>query len=118
MAQGREDGGPGCLARAQWTRACQVSESRLSASSLIQARNTMCRFQLAFCALILVAWSAARGGLTATRAAVVQLAVPILAAAAGVLFLAEAISARLVLAAVRVLGGIAMALADRRSPVA
>jgi drug/metabolite transporter (DMT)-like permease len=62
-----------------------------------------------------VAWYAALGGLTATRAAIVQLAVPILAAVGGVLFLAEAISARLVLAAVMVLGGIALALNRSRT---
>jgi drug/metabolite transporter (DMT)-like permease len=57
----------------------------------------------------------ALGGLTATRAAIVQLAVPILAAVGGVLFLAEAISARLVLAAVMVLGGMALALNRSRT---
>jgi drug/metabolite transporter (DMT)-like permease len=61
-----------------------------------------------------VAWYTALGGLTATRAAVVQLAVPILAATGGVLFLAEAIPARLVIAAVMVLGGIALASRERR----
>jgi drug/metabolite transporter (DMT)-like permease len=57
-----------------------------------------------------VVWYQALGGLTATRAAIVQLLVPILAALAGVMFLAEPISLRLTLATVTVLGGIALAL--------
>lgn len=58
-------------------------------------------------------WYGALRGLTATRAAAVQLLVPILAALGGVIFLAEAISGRLVLSAVMVLGGIALALIGR-----
>ena len=53
--------------------------------------------------------------LTATRAAIVQLAVPVLAAVGGVLFLGERISARLVIAAAMILGGIMLALSRRRS---
>ena len=62
-----------------------------------------------------VAWYAALRGLTATRAAVVQLMVPILAALGGVVFLAEVISGRLLLSTVLVLGGIALALIGRES---
>jgi drug/metabolite transporter (DMT)-like permease len=57
-----------------------------------------------------VVWYLALRGLTATRAAVVQLAVPIGAAAGGVVFLGELISQRLIVATVLVLGGIALAL--------
>jgi drug/metabolite transporter (DMT)-like permease len=64
-----------------------------------------------------VFWYAALRGLTAMSAAVVQLSVPVLAATGGVLFLAESITARLVLAAAMVLGGIALALAARASRV-
>jgi drug/metabolite transporter (DMT)-like permease len=60
-----------------------------------------------------VIWYAALRGLTATRAAVVQLAVPVLAAAGGVVFLQETISARLVVSTVMVLGGIGLAIAGR-----
>jgi drug/metabolite transporter (DMT)-like permease len=56
-----------------------------------------------------VLWYTALRNLTATRAAIVQLMVPILASAGGVAFLGEAISFRLVLSAVVVLGGIALA---------
>jgi drug/metabolite transporter (DMT)-like permease len=60
-----------------------------------------------------VIWYEALRGLTSTRAAVVQLLVPILAAFGGVLFLAEAVSSRLLLSGVLVLGGISVALAGR-----
>lgn len=64
-----------------------------------------------------VIWYAALPGLTAARAALVQLAVPLIAAVAGVLFLGEFISTRLLFAAVLILGGIALALAAKmRSP--
>jgi len=62
-----------------------------------------------------VLWYAALRGLASMSAAVVQLSVPALAAAGGVLFLAESITARLVLAAAMILGGIALALAARAS---
>jgi drug/metabolite transporter (DMT)-like permease len=64
-----------------------------------------------------VVWYEALRGLTSTRAAVVQLLVPILAALGGVLFLAEAISSRLVLSGVLVLGGIGLALVGRERVV-
>jgi drug/metabolite transporter (DMT)-like permease len=60
-----------------------------------------------------VIWYQALRGLTATRAAVVQLAVPVLATAGGAIFLNEIISRRLIVAAVMVLGGIALALLGR-----
>ncbi|MGH9524548.1 MAG: DMT family transporter [Terriglobales bacterium] len=63
-------------------------------------------------------WYAALRGLTATRAAVVQLSVPVLAAAAGVGFLGERITPRLTVSAVAVLGGIALFVLERKSSVA
>jgi drug/metabolite transporter (DMT)-like permease len=59
-------------------------------------------------------WYAALRGLTATRAAIVQLAVPPLATMLGVLLLGEVVSLRLVLASALVLGGIALAIAGHR----
>ncbi len=53
-------------------------------------------------------WYAALRGLTPVRAAVVQLAVPVLAAAGGVAFLGESVTLRLVGAGALVLGGIAL----------
>jgi drug/metabolite transporter (DMT)-like permease len=60
-----------------------------------------------------VLWYAALRRLTATQAAVVQLAVPVLAAGGGVAFLSEEISTRLVLAGVLILGGVGLVLRDR-----
>jgi drug/metabolite transporter (DMT)-like permease len=59
-------------------------------------------------------WYAAVRGLTATRAAIVQLSAPPLAAAGAVVFLDESVSARLLLASVLILGGIALAVAVHR----
>jgi drug/metabolite transporter (DMT)-like permease len=59
-------------------------------------------------------WYAALRGLTSTRAAIVQLAVPVLAAGGGVLLLDERLSWRLVLSAVLILGGVGLSLTGRR----
>jgi drug/metabolite transporter (DMT)-like permease len=58
-----------------------------------------------------VVWYVALRGLSAIRAATVQLAVPVLAAAGGVLVLGERVTLRLVLAAALILGGVALAIA-------
>ena len=60
-----------------------------------------------------VIWYAALAGLTATRAATVQLAVPAIAALGGVLLLSEPLTPRLLLASAITLGGIAIVLAQR-----
>lgn len=59
-------------------------------------------------------WYAALRGLSATRAAIVQLSVPPLAALGGVLVLDESVSLRLLLASVLILGGIALAILGHR----
>jgi len=51
-------------------------------------------------------WYAAMKGLSATQSAVVQLAVPIMAAMGGVLFVAESMTLQLIIASSMVLGGI------------
>jgi drug/metabolite transporter (DMT)-like permease len=62
-------------------------------------------------------WYAALRGLTATRAAIVQLSAPLLAAAGGVTFLGESWTLRLLLSSALILGGIALAsAAHRRGP--
>jgi drug/metabolite transporter (DMT)-like permease len=58
-------------------------------------------------------WYAALRGLSAIRAATVQLAVPVIAAIAGVLLLGEDVTIRLLLASVATLGGISVVLAQR-----
>jgi drug/metabolite transporter (DMT)-like permease len=55
-------------------------------------------------------WYTALRGLTATRAAILQLTVPVLATAAGVIVLAENVSLRLVFSAALILGGVALSL--------
>ncbi|MEM7793821.1 MAG: DMT family transporter [Cyanobacteria bacterium P01_C01_bin.118] len=59
-------------------------------------------------------WYAALKGLTATRAATVQLAVPVIASVGGILFLQESVTMRLVLASLLILGGIGLAVVGRR----
>ncbi len=58
-------------------------------------------------------WYAALRGLAASRAATVQLSVPIIASLGGVVLLSEHVSLRLVLASVLTLGGIAIVLTQR-----
>jgi drug/metabolite transporter (DMT)-like permease len=59
-------------------------------------------------------WYAAVPTLGATRAAVVQLLVPVLVAAAGVVLLGEPVTRRLVVCALAVLGGVALATSAGR----
>ena len=59
-------------------------------------------------------WYAALKYHTATRAAILQLSVPALAAIGGVVLLAETISIRLLLATVLILGGILLAIIGRK----
>lgn len=59
-------------------------------------------------------WYAALPHLKATTAATLQLSVPILAALGGIVFLSEAPNLRLVLAAVVILGGIALVILEKK----
>lgn len=59
-------------------------------------------------------WYAALRGLHATSAATVQLSVPVIAAFGGTLVLGEAMTLRLALASVAILGGVAIVLRARR----
>jgi drug/metabolite transporter (DMT)-like permease len=60
-----------------------------------------------------VIWYAALLRLTATRAATVQLSVPVIAAVGGVLFLSEEITVRLLLSSAAILGGIGLSVSAR-----
>ena len=64
-------------------------------------------------ALGYVIWYAALKGLTATRAATVQLSVPVIAAAGGAVLLAEPLTPRLLAASAATLGGIAIVLLQK-----
>jgi drug/metabolite transporter (DMT)-like permease len=59
-------------------------------------------------------WYAALKYHTATRAAVLQLSVPAIAAAGGILFLAESVSLRLMLASALILGGIGLVIVGKK----
>jgi len=60
-----------------------------------------------------VVWYAALRHLTATRAATVQLAVPVMAALGAVVFLGERVGTRLAISAALILGGIGLAVVRR-----
>ena len=60
-----------------------------------------------------VVWYHALRGLTATRAAVVQLAVPVIVALGGVAFIGEPLTLSLVLSGALILGGIAIVVAGK-----
>ncbi|WP_024302316.1 DMT family transporter [Pseudogulbenkiania sp. MAI-1] len=60
-------------------------------------------------------WYTALRGLSATSAATVQLTVPVIAAAGGVVLLGEPLTLRLVLASVAILGGVWLVIAGKRA---
>ncbi|MEM8882819.1 MAG: DMT family transporter, partial [Planctomycetota bacterium] len=60
-----------------------------------------------------VLWYSVLPHLGTTRASVLQLAVPVIAAAAGALFLQEPVTLRLVAASATIIGGIAIVIATR-----
>lgn len=64
-----------------------------------------------------VIWYRALRGLTATRAAIVQLAVPLIAAAGGILVLGERPTVRLAIASILILGGVAGAVVAKSRSV-
>jgi len=59
-------------------------------------------------------WYTALPALKATNAATVQLSVPVIAALGGIVFLGEAVTLRLVLASVAILGGIALVILEKQ----
>ncbi len=61
-------------------------------------------------------WYAALRHLSATRAAVVQLLTPVLAAAGAVLVLGESLLTRLVFSSLAILGGVAVTIREREAP--
>jgi len=59
-------------------------------------------------------WYTALPALQATKAATVQLTVPVIAAAGGTVFLGEPLTLRLVLSSIAILGGIAMVILEKQ----
>jgi drug/metabolite transporter (DMT)-like permease len=64
-----------------------------------------------------VIWYSVLPGLKAASAATVQLSVPVLAAAGGIVFLGESITLRFLLASIAVLGGIALVVTEKTQVV-
>ena len=60
-------------------------------------------------------WYTALPALKATKAATVQLSVPVIAALGGITFLSEPITLRIVLASVAILGGIALVIIEKKN---
>lgn len=60
-------------------------------------------------------WYTALPALNSTKAATVQLSVPVIAAAGGILFLGESVTLRLALASAAVLGGIALVILEKKN---
>lgn len=60
-------------------------------------------------------WYTALKSLRASEAAIVQLTVPVIAAAGGALLLSEALTLRLFIAGITILGGVAIVLTARRA---
>jgi drug/metabolite transporter (DMT)-like permease len=119
--QGRKSGDPLAATRGNFARAApaallvslatwptrHVSAAGLSLAALSGAAAS---------GLGYVFWYAALPRLTAVRAALVQLSVPVLAALGAVLFLSESLSWRFALASAVVLGGVALAVRGRAAP--
>jgi drug/metabolite transporter (DMT)-like permease len=63
-----------------------------------------------------IVWYLALDNLSATQAATVQLSMPAVVALGGVVFLAEPLTLRLIVASAAMLGGIAIALVQRKAP--
>jgi drug/metabolite transporter (DMT)-like permease len=62
-------------------------------------------------------WYGVLPALKATSAATVQLSVPVIAALGGIVFLAEPVSVRLVLASLAILGGIALVILEKQNTI-
>ena len=61
-------------------------------------------------------WYQALPALKATQAATVQLSVPVIAAIGGIIFIAEPLTLRLVLASIAILSGIALVILEKNKP--
>ena len=65
--------------------------------------------------LVMVSWPGNTPSPDTSPRATVQLSVPVLAAAGGIIFLGEPITLRFALASIAVLGGIALVIVERRT---
>ncbi len=119
--RGRGAGDPALVTAGNFLRAAPIALA-LSIVMLGQARFdvTGTAYAVASGALTsgmgYIIWYMALPNLSATRAAIVQLSVPVIAALGGVLLLGESISLRLLLASAAILGGIAVAIWQKPAP--
>ena len=67
-------------------------------------------------ALGYIVWYAVLPKLKSSQAATVQLSVPVVVAIGGIVFLGESLSARVVVASVTILGGVALVMLNKQSP--
>jgi drug/metabolite transporter (DMT)-like permease len=119
--QGRKTGDPLAATRGNFARAAPaallVSLATWPARHVSPAGMSLAALSgAAASGLGYVFWYAALPRLTAVRAALVQLSVPVLATLGAVLFLSESLSWRFALASLAVLGGVALAVRGRASP--
>lgn len=122
--RGRTDVGPVAATAGNFLRAAPLAVGALGLAAVAGGGLELSPFGAALAVLSgvvtsglgYVVWYTALGGLSASAAGVVQLAVPVLAALGGVALLGERFTARLALASVLVLGGIGTAIVagDRR----
>jgi drug/metabolite transporter (DMT)-like permease len=117
--RGRNAGDPTCVTAGNFLRAVPFALGlSLATSAGLSLDGAGIFFAVASGALAsgigYVVWYSAVTGMRATTAAAVQLSVPLIAAAGGVLFLGEPVTLRLLLSSLAILGGLALFFVQRR----
>ena len=116
--RGRAAGDATAVTAGNFMRAAPLALA-LSLLTLAQARSDAAGLALALASGALASglgyavWYTALRGLSATRAAILQLGVPVLASAGGVLLLGEPLTPQLLIASMAVLGGVALVIIGR-----
>ena len=116
--RGRTAGDAMAVTAGNFLRAAPLALA-LSLLTLAQARWDAAGLALALASGALASglgyavWYTALRGLSATRAAILQLGVPVLASAGGVLLLGEPLTPQLLIASMAVLGGVALVIIGR-----
>ena len=121
--RGRTAGDAMAVTAGNFLRAAPLALA-LSLLTLAQARWDAAGLALALASGALASglgyavWYTALRGLSATRAAILQLGVPVLASAGGVLLLGEPLTPQLLIASMAVLGGVALVIIGRPAAAA
>ena len=121
--RGRAAGDATAVTAGNFLRAAPLALA-LSLLTLAQARWDAAGLALALASGALASglgyavWYTALRGLSATRAAILQLGVPVLASAGGVLLLGEPLTPQLLIASMAVLGGVALVIIGRPAAAA